>query len=53
MLSRNDQVRLKRILGFSAIASIVTMLVLTLSGTGQPLSAKATSQVMAEFREAA
>ncbi|MGK7926416.1 MAG: serine hydrolase domain-containing protein [Spirulina sp.] len=39
MLRHNSKVRLKRILSFGAIASIVAVSVLVLVGTGQPLSA--------------
>ena len=53
MSLKNSKARLKRILGFSAIAGMVTVLILTLSGTGQPLSANANSPAIAELGEEA
>ncbi len=53
MSLKNSKARLKRILGFSAIASIVAVLVLILAGTGQPLSANANSRAIAELKEEA
>ena len=53
MLKHICKLRLKRIQSFSAIASIVTVLLLTLYGTGQPLSANTNPQAIAESGEEA